>query len=64
MKSVTIKVGDYDIEVIKKIFENEADFKPRDPRDEMIIEVMRQIVENPKIDLGADVPVEQLVKSK
>jgi len=60
MKSVTIKVGDYDIEVIKKIFENEADFKPRDPRDEMIIEVMRQIVENPKIDLGAD----ELVKSK
>jgi hypothetical protein len=57
MKSVTIKVGDYDIEVIKKIFENEADFKPRDPRDEMIIEVMRQIVENPKIDLGADEPV-------
>jgi hypothetical protein len=60
MKSVTIKVGDYDIEVIKKIFENEADFKPRDPRDEMIIEVMRQIVENPKIDLGAD----ELVKSE
>ena len=57
MKSVTIKVGYYDIEVIKKIFENEADFKPRDPRDEMIIEVMRQIVENPKIDLGADEPV-------
>jgi|TARA_R110000824_G_scaffold11384_2_gene49665 hypothetical protein len=57
MKSVTIKVGDYDIEVIKKIFENESDFKPRDPRDEMIIEVMRQIVENPKIDLGADEPV-------
>ena len=60
MKSVTIKVGDYDIEVIKKNFENQSDFKPRDPRDEMIIEVMRQIVENPKIDLGAD----ELVKSE
>jgi hypothetical protein len=54
MKSVTIKVGDYDIQTIAKIFENEKDFKPRDPRDELIIEVMRQIVENPKIDLGAD----------
>ncbi len=54
MKSVTITVGDYDIGVIEKIFENEKDFEPRDPRDELIVKVLRQIIDNPKIDLGAD----------
>jgi len=52
MKSVTITVGDYDILTIQKIFENEKDFEPRDPRDELIIKVLRQIIDNPKIDLG------------
>ena len=55
MKSVTIKIGDYDIEVLEKIFANESDFKPRDPRDELIVEIMRQVVENPKVNLGPDV---------
>ena len=54
MKSVTIKVGDYDIETIKKIFENEKAFEPRDPRDELIVEILRQVVDNPKVDLGRD----------
>lgn len=54
MKSVTIKIGDYDVEVLKKIFANEEDFKPRDPRDELLVEIMRQVVDNPKIDLGPD----------
>ena len=54
MKSVTIKIGDYDVEVLEKIFANETDFKPRDPRDELIVEIMRQVLENPKIDLGPD----------
>ena len=54
MKSVTIKIGDYDVEVLEKIFANESDFKPRDPRDELIVEIMRQVVENPKIELGRD----------
>ena len=44
MKSVTIKIGDYDVEVLEKIFANESDFKPRDPRDELIVEIMRQVV--------------------
>lgn len=52
MKSVTIKIGDYDVEVLEKIFANESDFKPRDPRDELLVEIMRQVVENPKIELG------------
>ena len=54
MKSVTIKIGDYDVEVLEKIFANESDFKPRDPRDELLEEIMRQVVENPKIELGRD----------
>lgn len=54
MKSVTIKIGDYDLEVINQIFENESKFAPNDPRDELMIELMRQIKDNPKIDLGKD----------
>ena len=51
MKSVTIKIGDYDFEVLEKIFENETDFKPTDPRDELIIEIIKQVVNNPRIDM-------------
>tara|TARA_R100000322_G_scaffold154837_1_gene113802 strand:+ start:618 stop:797 length:180 start_codon:yes stop_codon:yes gene_type:complete len=54
MKSVTIKIGDYDVEVLEKNFANESDFKPRDPRDELLVEIMRQVVENPKVELGPD----------
>jgi hypothetical protein len=54
MKSVTITIGDYDLEVLDKIFENESKFSPNDPRDELMIEVMRQVKDNPKVDLGAD----------
>ena len=49
MKSVTITVGDYDLEVIDQIFENESKFSPNDPRDELMIEVMRQVKDNPKV---------------
>ena len=54
MKSVTIKVGDYDLVQINKIFENESDFQPRDPRDELLVEILRQVKDNPKIDLGEE----------
>ena len=54
MKSVTITIGDYDLEIIGQIFENEGKFNPQDPRDELMIELMRQIKDNPKVDLGAD----------
>jgi hypothetical protein len=54
MKSVTITIGDYDLEVIDKIFENESKFAPEDPRDELMIELIRQIKNNPKVDLGED----------
>jgi hypothetical protein len=54
MKSVTITIGDYDLEIIEQIFEKESAFSPQDPRDELMIEVMRQVKDNPKIDLGQD----------
>jgi hypothetical protein len=54
MKSVTITIGDYDLKVIEQIFEKESKFSPNDPRDELMIEVMRQVKDNPKVDLGAD----------
>ena len=54
MKSVTIKIGDYDLLQINKIFENESDFQPRDPRDELLVEILRQVRDNPKIDLGEE----------
>ena len=44
MKSVTIKIGDYDVKTIESIFEKEPDFK-----------ALRQVKDNPKIDLGDDV---------
>jgi|TARA_R100001244_G_C5061864_1_gene109045 hypothetical protein len=58
MKTVTITVGDYDLEIIEQIFEKESKFAPQDPRDELMIEVMRQIKDNPKVDLGADEAVD------
>ena len=54
MKSVTITIGDYDLEIIEQIFEKENKFSPQDPRDELMIELMRQIKDNPKVDLGKD----------
>jgi len=54
MKSVTITIGDYDLKVIDKIFEDESKFAPEDPRDELVIELIRQIKNNPKVDLGED----------
>ena len=56
MKSVTIKIGDYDLLTLEKIFENEKEFAARDPRDELLVAIMRQIVDNPKIDPGPDEP--------
>ena len=54
MKSVTITIGDYDLEIIEQIFEKESAFSPQDPRDELMIEVMRQVKDNPKVNLGTD----------
>ena len=50
MKQVTINIGDSDLEDLKKIFENEKDFKPTAPQDFLLIALMKQIIDNPKKD--------------
>lgn len=57
MKHVTIKIGDKDLEVLKDIFKNEADFKPQAQQDLLIIEILKQVLNNPKseiIDIESD----------
>ena len=49
MKYVKIKLGEYDIEKIKEIFENEDNFKPSCQEDSIIIEVMRQCINEDNI---------------
>jgi hypothetical protein len=51
MKHVTIKIGDEDINDLKEIFKNEADFKPKVRQDILIVEILRQVLNNPKTDI-------------
>jgi len=51
MKQVTINIGDSDLEDLKKIFENEKDFKPVAPQDYLLIALMKQVINNPKIEI-------------
>ena len=48
MKNVTIKIGNDDLEVLKDIFKNESDFKPQANQDSLIIEILKQVLNNPK----------------
>ena len=48
MKNVTIKIGDDDLEVLTDIFKNESDFKPQAQQDKLIIEILKQVLNNPK----------------
>jgi hypothetical protein len=48
MKNVTIKIGDDDLEVLTDIFKNESDFKPQAKQDMLIIEILKQVLNNPK----------------
>lgn len=52
MKQVTIKIGDEDLKDIEEIFKNEPDFKPQARQDYLIIEILRQIKDNPKTDFN------------
>lgn len=52
MKHVTIKIGDKDLEDLSEIFKNEADFKPQAKQDYLIIEVLRQVLNNPKMEVN------------
>ena len=51
MKNVTIKIGDNDLEVLKDIFKNESDFKPQAKQDRLIIEILKQVLNNPKNEI-------------
>jgi|TARA_S200002703_G_scaffold99228_1_gene85773 hypothetical protein len=49
MNTVTIRIGDDDLKVIDRIFENESAFDPRTQEDRVLIEVMKQVQNNPKV---------------
>jgi hypothetical protein len=51
MKLVTIKIGDEDIKDLKEIFKNESDFKPQVRQDMLIVEILRQVLNNPKTEI-------------
>ena len=51
MKHVTLKIGDTDIQDLKEIFKNESDFKPMTRQDKLIIEILRQVLDNPKVEI-------------
>lgn len=46
--NTTIRIGELDIKTLQGIFENESDFKPQSREDRLIIEVMRQVLNNEK----------------
>jgi hypothetical protein len=51
MKLVTIKIGDEDIKDLKEIFKNESEFKPQVRQDMLIVEILRQVLNNPKTEI-------------
>jgi hypothetical protein len=51
MKLVTIKIGDEDIKDLNEIFKKEADFKPQVRQDMLIVEILRQVLNNPKTEI-------------
>ena len=51
MKNVTIKIGDNDLEVLTDIFKSEADFKPQSQQDMLIVEILKQFLNNPKSEI-------------
>lgn len=55
MKHVTIKIGDKDLEDLFEIFKNEANFKPQAKQDLLIIEILRQVLNNPKMNITEEV---------
>lgn len=51
MKSVTIKIGDDDLKNLTNIFKNEASFKPMTTEDLLIIQILKQVLDNPKNEI-------------
>lgn len=48
MKTVTINVGDNDIIDLQNIFKNESNFKPLTKEDKLIVNILKQVLDNPK----------------
>lgn len=57
MKLVTIRIGDDDIRDIERIFENEAEFNPMTREDVLLIEIIRQVKDNPKVEASDGIDV-------
>jgi len=55
MKHVTIKIGDEDIKDLKEIFKNESEFKPQVRQDTLIVEILRQVLNNPKTEIVEEI---------
>ena len=51
MKTVTITIGDDDLKDLSEIIVNEAEFKPQTKQDRMIVEILRQVLKNPKTEI-------------
>jgi hypothetical protein len=49
MNLVSIKVGDDDIKLLQEIFNDH--FTPLYPEDRVIIEILKQVLENPKMKI-------------
>jgi hypothetical protein len=47
--NTTVRIGELDIKTLQGIFANESDFKPQSREDRLLIEIMRQVLNNEKI---------------
>lgn len=51
MKTVTIRIGDEDLKNLSEIFVHEEQFKPQTKEDRLIVEILRQVLNNPKTEI-------------
>jgi hypothetical protein len=51
MKTVTIKIGDEDLKMLGQIFQDEPNFQPQNAQDHLIVEILKQVLNNPKTDI-------------
>lgn len=51
MKTVTIRIGDSDLEMLGQIFKDEPNFQPQNAQDHLIVEILKQVLNNPKSEI-------------
>lgn len=54
MKKIELLIGDFEYKIIQEIFKEEADFKPVNEKDKVIIKALQQII-NPNNLIEKDV---------